>query len=474
MKLPILSFALFLFVKSSLPSSFFVSTATGAGDANDGSVAHPWSTWGKAVGAAKAGDTVNFRAGTYTVTVAPLTAHAGTSVSPVVVQAFGKEKVIISGDSVAGLLYLEHPYWVFDGLTFAAKRLFDHDHGIFNIGDNNDASHPAIRNCTFQLSSTLGQDNVSCIRLQANRSSYATIANNSFEGYTQAMPGGAAVQYLGGSNIGTRIVHNTINNFNLGVYIKHRNLDSGTTGAEIAFNYVFACTNAFYGNPRYLSFHDNLSVGCGFNFGDNGGYEQGKSNIINHNTVFNAGLFFDNPSEGPIANCTVTNSIFMAPVQLSPWASGSPTPHHTQLDYNLYINGASAFIEYGVDYSLDTWRTHHGGDASSITGVPLFKGGVTPATVAGYSLAAGSPGINAASDARDMGADIDSVGPLGSQSSIENKQCLYARSGNRGMTTRATLIAGPRKMTIVDAKGRQLDIRGRCITEKIVLGRIPK
>jgi len=49
-------------------------------------------------------------------------------------------------------------------------------------------------------------------------------------------------------------------------------------------------------------------------------------------------------------------------------------------------------------------------DAHSLTGTPVFAGGATPTTIAGFALAAGSPGKNAGSDGKDMGADVTKVG----------------------------------------------------------------
>ena len=41
--------------------------------------------------------------------------------------------------------------------------------------------------------------------------------------------GGGAVQYLGGGNVGSRILNNQIHNFWHGVYVKHCNGDTATS-----------------------------------------------------------------------------------------------------------------------------------------------------------------------------------------------------------------------------------------------------
>ena len=219
---------------------------------------------------------------------------------------------------------------------------------------------------------------------------------------------------MGGLNVGTKILHNNFDDFSLAVMYKHRNADSIGTGAEVAYNYVTNCVDAFHGNPWYVNFHDNLCVDCGFYFGNNGGREQGTNCLINHNTVYGAGLFFDNPSEGPVTNCVLTNNIFRSMVALSPYSYGTLTPHNTTLDYNCYITGDAAFGEYSISYSLTDWITHYGGDAHSIAGTPTYVGGANPTTITGYALAGGSIGKNAGSDGLDLGALIDSVGIKGS------------------------------------------------------------
>jgi len=48
---------------------------------------------------------------------------------------------------------------------------------------------------------------------------------------------------------------------------------------------------------------------------------------------------------------------------------------------------------------------------------PVYTGGYSPSTISGFALASGSPGKNAASDGKDIGADITKVGINSSQAS---------------------------------------------------------
>ncbi len=83
-----------------LLTSWFVSTSAGA-DTNPGTLALPLATIQKAATLAKAGDSVNIRAGVYHETVTP--AHAGTATAPITYQAYNGESVTIDGaDAITG------------------------------------------------------------------------------------------------------------------------------------------------------------------------------------------------------------------------------------------------------------------------------------------------------------------------------------------------------------------------------------
>jgi hypothetical protein len=384
-------------------------------DANPGTLAQPWATWDKVLATAKAGDAVYFREGEYTV--APpagtdsRTMHGGTSEAPVKLKAYKDEKPVIKGDGLKRFVRVESPYWAFEGLTFIASRVADHSGGILIVGEDHVADHMVVKNCSFTIRGAAGHDNVACIILEGGDSRDALVQDCTFTGFGHEgqYEGAIGIQYLGGGNVGTKVLHNQFNNLNLGVYVKHANGDTATTGAEVAWNSICDCRHGLYGNPVHINYHDNLLVRCDIMFGDNGGGRQGHDNTVAHNTVYKGGLFLQNPGEGPIANCMISNNIFTGQVALSPWQSGSQTPHHSTLDYNLYMTGEAAFLELGKRYGLETWRAHDAGDAHSVAGAPVFVGGPAPAAPAGFVLAATSPGKNAASDGKDMGASMDLV-----------------------------------------------------------------
>ena len=415
MKIKIFVFLL-LILLSFLPGSVSAKNLYVAVNGSDGvsydqnDLNHPWRTFGRAVSELRPGDTLLVRGGEYYLNQSVYTKTSGTSQQKIIIKNYPGENPIIIGDGIGELIFIENPYWVIDGLKLVGKNILNHDHAIITIGYDRDGSHAMIHNSTFQMLSADGHDNIACIRLQANRSNYAVIENNIISGIgiDSAEFYNCGIQYLGGGNVGTRIKNNEIYNCKLGIMVKHANADDSKTGAEIAFNYIHSCTHAFYGNPVSVNFHDNLLVDCDITLGDNGGGQQGHDNIISHNTVIGR-LTLYNPSEGPVYSNVIKNNIFTGTVGLSIWASGNQSAHNNYLDYNLYMVGSKAILEYGDYYSLDSWKSHNGQDWYSITGDPNFVD--DGSSIASYGLKDGSLGKGSAEDGKDVGADISLVGP---------------------------------------------------------------
>jgi hypothetical protein len=426
-------------VATGIGNTYYVAPpASGGSDSNPGTIGSPWLTLEKALATAAAGDTVYFRGGTHTASGSyypSATAHAGTSDSPITLKSYPGETATITGNNISYYIRVEQPYWIFDGLTFIANNLLGSGGCIILNGENYNGHHMTVRNCSFQIVSSNSVDNVACVRLQSGRSNYALIQNNTFAGFHAASRGQSGVQYLGGTNVGSKILNNNFHDFWLGIYVKHANSDTSlSTGAEIAYNYFYSIDSAaLYGNPVYINYHDNLIVGTIIDFGDNGGGIQGHHNTVNHNTVYNKGLVFEYHSEGAITYCNLTNNVFMGQANINYYAPVG-FQHYTTLDYNLYITGSSAIAECGSNYSLASWKTHYGQDAHSLAGAPIFVGGTAPTTIAGFALSSTSPGKNAASDGKDMGADIGQVGIQLAATAVNDS---YSVNANHTLTVSA-------------------------------------
>jgi hypothetical protein len=204
------------------------------------------------------------------------------------------------------------------------------------------------------------------------------------------------IQYLGGNNVGTKILKNKFYDNYLGIYIKHANADTSETGAEIAYNYMYDNTHGMYGVPVYVNYHDNLLVGCDFMFGDNGGGISGHYSTINHNTVYGTGKGIYLISQGSdvsgdtgaIHGMTITNNIFTAKTTES-YAAGNTQTLQTSWDYNMYGDDAAIGAH---DLGMTT---------------PTFSGGSTYPNY--YVLTAESAGYQDGSDGADLGADVSQV-----------------------------------------------------------------
>lgn len=320
------------------------------------------------------------RAGTYTITGHLTTTNAGSAGHPITLQNYPGESPAITNSS-GYEIFVEDPYWIFDGLSITVANLADHDHAVINIGHNNDANHTTIQNCTLTLSSAAGHDNVGVIRLQADRSNYAYIYNNVLVGTQPTTYCSDVIQFLGGHNVGTKILFNDISGGYAGVYYKHRNSDTASTGAEVAYNYIHDVAYGLYGNPLYVNFHDNITEGA--LFGDNGGGDgQGQYCTFNHNTVYEVFELW-NPGEGPIANFTITNNIMA-----SKTTYGTTEASNTW-DYNMY----------GDDAAIGA---HDQGTTSA-----TYTGGATYPDY--YVLTGASAGKGDGSDSKDLGADVTLV-----------------------------------------------------------------
>ena len=383
-KIPILLFfVLFLAVKS-FAADHYASPTGSASWANSTSIEQPCSLETARTNA-NAGDTVYLRGGTYTISSTWQTVNAGSGDDDsqrIIFKAYTGETPEFVSSGLGNTIEVEDSYWTFDGITFTASNMTDHDHGIIRVGDNSTASYLKIVNCTVELVSSAGHDNIACISLQANRCNGAYIYNNRIIGVEPGSDYNCGIQYLGGGAVGVKILNNEISYCRLGITVKHANGDASIGAAQIKYNWIHDCTYGIYGQPTYITIENNIT-----NFillGDNGG---GANSLFNHNTVYpTSGIELWSPSEGPVEDCTFTNNIF-------------PTK-----------------TTYGSTEALNTWDYNMYGDDAAIgahdigTSSPTFVGGASPSTIAGFALTSESAGYQACADGSDMGADVSLVG----------------------------------------------------------------
>ncbi|KHD72310.1 right-handed parallel beta-helix repeat-containing protein [Actinoplanes utahensis] len=108
--------------------------ATNGSDSNAGTLAAPFATIQKAIGAVSAGGTVAVRGGTYALKTNIQITKSGTAAAPITLTRYGSEKVVIDGEALGytpgavgstipaaqrGAIHMEASYWKLVGLEIA-------------------------------------------------------------------------------------------------------------------------------------------------------------------------------------------------------------------------------------------------------------------------------------------------------------------------------------------------------------------
>ena len=380
-------------------------------------IGNPWRTPAKAFQTAVAGDTVYFRAGTYTVTTQiDVQGNDGTASAPITFRNYPGEAVTIAGRVSGGrkgntVIYLGKGYVVFQGLTLTAEGLGNEGAIVFVDGEDHPrADNVSFIDCTFNLISATSQDNTSCLRFQHAAARNGTVLRCIFRG------NGNGVQIF--RSPGIVVKNSDISVIGNGIYVKHSNASTPGNGMEFSYNYIHDCgRGGIRSVANYSRVVHNLFVNCNYQSGDAAGIGDGGNggnyNTIDHNTVIGVSgeggpINFKTDGGPGVFHNTVTNNITYS--GYNGWHEfGSDSfvgDADIRSDYNLY--NSTAVRQYGNSYSLAGWRTRNGRDSRSLSGTPTFVGG---GGITGYALRSGSLGKGAASDGTDIGANVSQVGP---------------------------------------------------------------
>jgi len=413
----------------------------------------PWATPGRAWAEAHAGDTVYFRGGTYVLTATVDTqtmGFHGTAAEPITFTSYPGEVATIDCAQVWVGFGIQKNHNTIRNLHFINYAV------CFSIGYQVSGDYTEILDCTGIANRQGGADNVGFV-VSRNREAHIRVQNNRIIGPGKDLnPNTAGVLVFGCRQL--KVLNNEFSDLPMGIFYKHPNLVAAQaeTDIEFAFNYFTNCGNAIPTAACYAHIHDNVSgVGGGsISSGLDGGLPEGTSFgdycIIEHNTIYapallvegSPGIGFSYSERGydangqpydPFRGAThnqIRNNILMANHRAHAYGpprdiNGNPIANYdyaNSYDYNMYhgrsyANGIghpsnyAIAVQDGVSYTtLAAWRAKNGGDQHSIAANPIFVEGETPSTIAGFALAAGSPGKNAAADGRDMGADVTKVG----------------------------------------------------------------
>ena len=206
-------------------------------------------------------------------------------------------------------------------------------------------------------------------------------------------------------------------------YIHTTGAGSKNGGIWIVNDNVFIDNNLIFGNMR-----DGLDVYVTSSMGPTGGNDC----IITNNTVYGAqlnGVLYASDLGAGGENNIFKNNIFYGTQSTATnpfntftiWRYASSSGKHgTKTDYNLYYNSTNStpINEFYNYYSLADWKTHSGQDTHSVQEKPEF------ANISGkmnskwdFEIVGGGAN-NGASDGKDMGVDLSSIGILGETSSV--------------------------------------------------------
>jgi hypothetical protein len=367
-------------------------------------ISHPWLTPQNAWNSAKAGDIVNFRAGTYNITSlinTNSTGNSGTSSAWITFQSYSGESVVIRATaSMDMMLQVAKNYYRVKNLTFDCNALAARGIGIGWYDSNYavtgfEADGVAVINwrtgdnaCAFYVGSSSAAVRATSVTIKNCAITGASSASGLNQNYSGIMVFGADDFHLENNEI-TQVRH--------GIYLKHSSINYSNHGDTVKNNYIHAMHPSggnghasINVNTNYTTIQNNI-LETYIDLGEDaqtGGSVNGNYCIINHNTCQN-GITLKN--DGGSSYNTITNNIFTN--RTIEGGSGNTW------NYNMFASGAAI----GAN------------DLGSRS--PVFTGGSSPSTISGFALTSSSPGKNAASDGKDIGADVTKVGINSSQPS---------------------------------------------------------
>jgi hypothetical protein len=412
-----------LHANSSVAKDLFVST--GGSDSvsyASNSSGAPWKTIEHGLYNLKAGDHLYVRGGTYTPRypvwlssdynrqtkggdpAEVLTATSGTASQPVIIENYQGEAVTVDLANITGTfaVYINldnKSYWTFRGLSFINSMV------VFKVGEDYTTTNNAFDN--LKITANRGGDNAAGIHLVGSNAEHTTITNCTIKGPGSGsdVSANTGAVYVKGVNY-LKVLNNVLSDAPIGLYYKHRNsaTSAGQADVEVAYNYFMNTSrSSLEYNGSFTSIHDNVfgANTAAAHFGDANGSAGADYNKILHNTFFAGSIRFDSavesgdPFPGVVGN-TVTDNIVLQPIENMAYTGAT----------NTNVIGRNLFKTNNLITSFSNLVRMV---SDAIFGTPVFVGGSSPTSVSGFALASGSPGKNAATDGRDMGADVSKV-----------------------------------------------------------------
>jgi hypothetical protein len=402
----------FFFVSSSYAKELYVSTTGSDGVTYESNnISNPWATPQKAWYNAKAADIVYFRGGTYTISSTINTSfngNDGTEEKPITFMSYPGEQAIFNA-TVTPAFSIQKDYNYVDNITCNGQGTF------WELAEDRGGNYFKIQNCRGSQALFGGEPNYGWVRFRHTDGNHGIVENCVVEGPGAIGNQNTAAVFCFRSQ-GVKIRYNEFYNFPRGIYYKHTCVGYDTD-IEIAYNYIHDCGNAgIWTVSQYADIKHNLFVnadvkiaGGGGGGGDDGNNHGGDYNLVEHNTIYNGNLIlnptWDGDESGPEHN-TFKDNLLVERFNLMEYNTQT---HYSTTDYNLYPSGTA--VQHGrTSYTLSEWQAYYGQDSHSLSGSPTFVGGENPSSISDFALAYGSVGKEAASDGKDIGADISQIG----------------------------------------------------------------
>ena len=377
---------------------------------------NPWLTVAHAWANALDNDTVYYRQGSYPVNTEIDVASGGHNVTHT---SYTGEQATWTSTLDDHVINIGEPDTTIDNIDVEWTPSADPgDSGFFILGWASNISSPprfTVQYCNFTIGGSSPSGNFAAIHARLNggeRADDAIIQFNTFDGPGTEVGSANTTAIITFQARNWTIKNNEIHDYYNGLYYnKHPDTVAGSDGL-VENNYIYDCHAAMYTQANSTTYRNNIidgTVRMGFNGGDATDGNVGSDyNVFDHNTITGGIIIADQTDGGdneyPGAQFNTWEDNILAS-QLNFYASN----HNTSMNYNLYKTG-DIVQQVSSYYNLSEWQTENSSDANSLSNTPDYVGGVNPTTIAGFALDTGSPGINAASDGTDMGADVTLVG----------------------------------------------------------------
>lgn len=283
------------------------------------------------------------------------------------------------------------------------------------LGEDTATSNHTFRQITGTMQG-LGGDNIGFFKAIGNNVKFFGVFNCKLTGPgTDAAIHGNTSCIFGFRMESFRWENNEVELAPRALYQKHANLAAdGPADIHIRYNWDKQSTAG------------NQNLGCFFAGRDEGGVYEVTDNIFGNNVEISNGGGADQPTGIEFVGNTCQRKVDIQDgndpsieglyrdniIQGNFIIYNSATSENSDniSNYNLYVED---IVYKGTSNTLSQWRAASvpvGQDVNSIAGSPTYTAGATPTTVAGFALTAASNGYQAASDGKDMGADITKVG----------------------------------------------------------------